>query len=321
MNNRDLNSQSISEVLNACAILWLRLVEIQTGPWQPSPDGIWEVSQATIQLQLKQVLKGEVQQHPGEFFTLSIILRDSLRPQGDPGPWSRQTLSAGQQLVAFCRGATHDARQLLTDENCEQLLPAEIALDDVQRAMALERGRRSAAQILKEARKDADGLRDIFARYVWAKTLSRNEKTLFQAIGLTPLAGEKSSSPAGKKKPAFDVFEQLMGLLAAPQTHERARAAYLDCAMNTVNLLSPTPWQWEKQLIRSLLQLLEKPQAQALHSAIGQVYLPNLLGLRNSAPRYGVEELFAEDEAERLLGVLKQKSFDPVLVHWLERKM
>jgi len=321
MPNDTLTQQSISEVLWASTILWLRIIDLQSGPWQASADGLWQVASTTINLRLEKALKGEVQQQPGDVMTLVLTLRDSLRPQGDPGPWSRLPLSRDQQLVAFCEGETVDAQRLLAEENCRQLLPAELVLDDVQRAMALERGRRPVALILEEAQKNSSRLGDVFARYVWAKALPRNEEAQFQAIGLSSLAGEQPPSFERKAEAAGQIFGTLMGLLAGAETDERARAAYLACAMNTINLMSPPPWNWEMQLIQTLFRLLELPQAAVLHRAVGQVYLPNLLGLRAPVPRYRPEEVFPKSaEAQRQLSALDQNQLDPALARWLEGK-
>lgn len=322
MANDWFERKSISEVLRASAILWVKIDDLKTGPWQASADQLWQICQATISLQLEKVLKGEVKQQPGERIILLVTLRDSLRPQGDPGPWSRLPLSIDQQLVAFCEGETDDARLLLTEDHCQELLPTETALKNVQRAMALERGRRSVSRILEEAQLKADDLGDIFARYVWAKVLPRGYEALFQAAGLTPLTGTQTPSFERKVAAAGQVFTSLMELLAAAETNERARAAYLACAMNTVNLMNPPPWSWEVQLIRALFKLLALPQAAALHAAVGQVYLPNLLGLHDPASRYLPEEVFAdsEKEADQYLTTLKQLQVKPPLIEWLERK-
>jgi hypothetical protein len=316
-----LDRPSISEVLRASAILLVRIAGMQTDPWHLSADKGWQVCQAHLTLELEEVLKGKVQQQPGESFALTVTLRDSLRPQGDPGPWSRQPLTTGQQLVAFCEGAADDARVLLAEEHCETLLAAEMVLNDVQCAMALERSRSSVSRILDKAQKNTANLGDIFARYVWAKTLPRGEEAQFQAVGLAPLVGGESASFDRKTEAAGQVFARLMELLAGAPTDERARAAYLACAMNTINLMSPPPWNWEIHLIRALFTLLELPQAAAQRSAVGQVYLPNLLGLHGPSPRYQTEEIFGETgEAARYLDALDRGQLDPALIRWLEGK-
>lgn len=321
MANDALDQTSISEILRAAVILLVRITDLQTGPWQPSADGVWQQSEATVTLELVEILKGRVRQQPGASLVLSVTLRDSLRPQGDPGPWSRQPLSNGQQLLAFCEGAAEDARVLLSEEQCESLQPAERALSDVQRAMVLERGHSSVSRILDVAEKDAATLGDIFARYVWAKALPRGEEAQFQAVGLTPPEAARRASFDRKTEAAGQAFGRLMALLAGAETSERARAAYLACAMNTVNLMSPPPWTWEMQLIRALFTLLELPQAGTQRPAVGQVYLPNLLGLRGPVPRYRTEEVFDQvDEAARHLEAVEGGQLDPGLLRWLKGK-
>lgn len=321
MTNDTFDRQSISEVLRASAILLVRITGLQSGPWRPSADGVWQVSEATLTLELENVLKGTLRQQPGASLTLTVSLRDSLRPQGDPGLWSRQSLAVGGQWVAFCSGPSENAEELLSEEQCETLIPASTALSDVQRAMALERGHSSVSRILDVAEKDAATLGDVFARYVWAKTLPRGEEAQFHAVGLTPPEAARRASFDRKTEAAGQAFGRLMALLAGAETSERARAAYLACAMNTVNLMSPPPWTWEMQLIRAFFTLMALPRAAAQRRAVGQVYLPNLLGLRGPAPRYRTEEIFEEaDEAARRLETLDRGQLDPALLRWLEGK-
>src|SRR5262249_50107810 len=137
------------------------------------------------------------------------------------------------------------------------------------------------------------------------------------------LPADESARLAEAQVPsASDVaFESLITLLEAPQTTDQARAAYLTSLYEEVTMKATTTVEQVSGLIRALFRLLTMPEAESLHENIKEVYLPNLLGLKNPPLRYSTADVFEDRNDERLavLAFLRQAPGDvSQLIQWLE---
>ena len=146
--------------------------------------------------------------------------------------------------------------------------------------------------------RDADKRRDVFARYVWAK-----------------------AKPDAMTSPA--TFTQVMRIIENPLTVAEARQSYLASAYEALGVEPAPQPELVVQLIATMLRLLVMPQGAGLRTVIAEVYLPNLLGLRQGKPKYEPREVFRGAEKERLkiLSGLRGQPQTPEttrLLQWLE---
>ena len=309
--------ESESEILRSSTILLIRLEDIQLGPWVKEEGDALLRRDVTMKVVIEEVLKGEVEQQLNEPFGFKVKQRGTggKRVMDYYGLWSTVELTEAIKYVAFCHGASRDARILLNEENCEQLVRPENALEDTRAAMALEKAE-STADVPSLATDDASKHGQVFARYVAAR------------IKHPLTAAPPSDQPAALAETDISTlsdaaFESLITLLEAPQTTDEARAAYLTSIYEEVTMKATTTVEQVSRLVRALFRLLMMPEAKSLHKNIKEVYLPNLLGLKNPPLRYSAAEIFQglNDERLAVLSFLKQVPPDtaaPQLVQWLE---
>jgi len=262
----------MSEILRATAIFLFKLVEVKLGPWEGS-EAV-KVRSVEMRLTIERVYKGEVGPRPGEIFGHRVQRRGL--PSGivmdDYGLWSHPSLKPGSRVLAFCTGAAHDARQLLTDAQCERLYdPPEPASRDVEAALALEAAKAPPDKILATAMAQADQRADIFARYVWAKV------------------GTWATSTAER-------YAKILAVLTNPRTQAQARQAYLSAL---VEQQTEGTGPRAADLVCALFVLLIQPETQSLRVNLVTVYLPNLIGLHDSRPRLSADQVFLGHPAER----------------------
>jgi hypothetical protein len=285
MDRPSVETDSVSEIVRATTILLIRLHEVTFTPWAKERGSDLMARDVTMQVVIEEVLKGKVRQNVGEPFALKVQQRGTggFRVMDYYGLWSHVPVQPGARFVAFCAGASDDARMLLTDGQCEQLADPNGVLADTRAALELEAQRLSDTDILAEATRAANQRRDIFARYIWARVQQR-----------------AMTSP--------DIFEALMKILEDPKTTAPARTAYLTCVYDTLGMTASPPEPQEARLIRAMLQLLVLPEAKLLHDEIGAVYLPNILGLDRDTPRHTADEVFngRAGDRQKILSVLNQ---------------
>lgn len=323
-----VDPESESEVLRASVILLIRLQKIRFGQPVKEKASNLLVGVVSMQVVIEEVLKGDVRQKVGEPFQLNVPRRstESGRVMDNYGLWSMVQLSEGIKYVAFCRGQSDDATLLLTEENCEQLVSPDVALEDTRTALELEKERQSIAGVLVKAARRADKHGDIFARYVAAKTKHNAIPPLESVRKSSPLSLSKSSQLTvedGTSELPDDAFEALITLLEAPKTAAKARATYLSSIYEDLGMMASPPRRWVMRLIQAMFRLLSLPEAASLHNAIRQVYLPNALGLNNPPARFRAEEIFqsADDERAAAARSLRQPPQDESalrLIRWLE---
>jgi hypothetical protein len=289
-----VDSAAMSEILRATAIFLFKLVEVKLGPWEGT--GAVQARSVEMHLTIERVYKGEVQPRPGEIFEHRVQRRGL--PSGiamdDYGLWSHPSLKPGSRILAFCTGADHDARQLLTDAQCERLYdPPEPAARDVEAAMALEAAKASPDRILATAAAQADQRTDIFARYAWARV----------ATWATATA---------------EHYHKLLAVLTDPHTHAAARQAYLTAL---VECQADDAGPRTAELVRAMFVLLGQPATQRLRPSLVEVYLPNLIGLHDSAPRLSADRVFHGQPAERTAArqAAAASSDGAALAAWLDQ--
>lgn len=276
---------SESEILRATAILLLRILGVQPGPWTSEGPGLLGRDVA-LRLRIEEILKGEVSQAVQEPFELTVRQRrpEGMRVQDYLGLWSHVALEEGAELLAFCRGVSDDARALLTEEGCEQLLdrPRE-ALEDARAALALEAEGLPALEILARAEDLAGRHGPVFARYVVARSRIVPFAPAFAPApeDTMPMSAMSAMVP---EPPAGEAFEALVRRLEDPRTAPLARDAYLRSIVEELGLTSPPPLARVARLIEALNRLLQMPEAAPLHSTIQEVYLPNLQRMERGEP-------------------------------------
>jgi hypothetical protein len=273
---------SESEILRATAILLLRILAVQPGLWTSEGPGLLGRDVA-LRLQIEEILKGEVRQAVQEPFELTVRQRrpEGTRIQDYLGLWSHVALEEGAELLAFCRGESDDARALLTEEGCEQLLdrPQE-ALEDARAALALEAEGLPALEILARAENLAGRHGPVFARYV----VARSRIVPFAPAFATAPEDTMAMSAMAPEPPAGEAFEALVRRLEDPRTAPLARDAYLRSIVEELGLTSPPPPARVTRLIEALQRLLEMPEAGDLRETIQDVYLPNLRRMEHGEP-------------------------------------
>lgn len=304
--------ESESEILRSSTILLIRLEDIRPGPWVKEEVDLLLRRDVTMKVVIEEILKGEVDQQLDQPFEFKVHQRGTggYRVTDNYGLWSMVELTEGVKYVAFCHGPSLDARILLNEENCEQLVSPERALDDTRAAMTLEKAD-SAADVLSIAANVASRHGEVFARYVAAR------------VKLPVLPADESARFAALQVPAVSdaAFESLITLLEAPQTTDEARAAFLTSIYEEVTMKATATVEQVSRLVRTLFKLLTMPEVQSLHENIKEVYLPNLLGLKNPPLRYSAAEVFQDRNDERLavLSFLKQApGAASQLIQWLE---
>ena len=315
-----VDPQSESEVLRAYVIMLIRLTDLSFSAWVKEPDGPLLTRNVTMNITIEEKLKGKVKQNAGEPFDFSVWQRGS----GDSvvmeyyGLWSHVRLADGVRFLAFCQGESDDATVLLTENHCEQLLESDAAVEDTKAALALETAEISLSELLAQALKQASQRSDIFARYVSAKTKGEVLTVLTEA----PSSKMLSSGPSATSPD--EAFEGLVKLLEDPSTTLQARATYLTSMYEGLSMMPAPPRELVIRLIQAFFKLLTVPEAQPLHNNIKEVYLPNLLGLKNKPSRYLVSDVFPDpDQQSATLSSMKQappSQTGSVLIKWLEGK-
>jgi hypothetical protein len=293
---------SVSEVLRSSTILLIRLDEIVYGAWAQEAQGDLMTRQVNMQVTIERILKGDVLQKANEPFGMEVQQRGTggFRVMDYYGLWSDIDLVEGLRLVAFCSGESEDVKELLTDDNCEQLLDADIALADTEASVELEAQSLSSEELLARAAVLSSQRTDIFGRYVWGKV--RND-----AMN------------------SLDIFEATVRILEDPDTTGGARESYLICIYEELGMMDLPDEQREIRLIVSMFRLLVLPEAEFISADIQEVYLPNILGLEDRRPSYSAKEVFEGRESERqsILSHLRSGAMEEPgqrLIQWLEAK-
>ena len=294
-----VDSQSESEILRAFTILLIHLDDVTFDPWIKEEAGDLMQRNVIMQINIEEVLKGSVEQEVGKPFEHEVQQRGT----GDflvmdyYGLWSHVNIETGARFVAFCNSDVKDARILLSDEYCEQLLDPDVALADTKEALKLLAQDVTTSDVIQTATDLSSQCGEVFGRFIWAVI---KQEALLNS----------------------EVFEALMGILEAPQTTFSAREYYLSTVYEVLTMEDPPLRTREIRLIQAMFMLLILPEAQALHANIGEVYLPNLVGLNRESIDYTADEVFADKAEERTNYLtqlqMKSESFAEALINWLK---
>jgi hypothetical protein len=291
--------QSSSIVLRATHILLVRVDAAETGEWLQTPAGLQRPLSVTVTLM--EVLKGTLQQHEGDQFTVQTeqFRITSLWFMPTPGVWSEQPLEAGTKLVAFCRTDSDHAPEMVKDPFCEKLIVAGSALLDVRLARQAETERLTLAALYERAKPDAASLTYIFTEYLWEA---------YRTIALQET----------------ERFEELMQFLEEPNLSSITRSTLLTPIYSKLITGTVNPLLRNRFAI-ALIRLLDLPAAATLHDNIISTYLPNLLGLPAGVDVKAAAEVLKDYPADRakIEEVLQKYSGDSSteqLLGWLKKE-
>jgi len=267
-----------SEVLRSGLIVHVEVVSERLGEWRPVAGGQTERND-TIGVRVRQVLKGSLDTATGDVVVLEVVERGA---GGGPlldyyGIWAHVSTTPGTELVAFCDGASTDLRVELTDEHCEQLVPAETVLADLELAMRLQSRHLTADALLVEAARHQAAGGGLFARYIWART--RNA-----VVG------------------SADRFNALMRIAEDPRTRTEAQETYLLAAYEDATFTEELPAAQRERLARSMFRTALDPGSGELRDRLIGTFIPNLV--QAEAPeRLSTRDVFGDQAelAERVL--------------------
>ncbi len=286
--------------MTASAILDIDLVAADLSAWAPEADTGLKRREARLRFRLAEVLKGRVIQKAGDIFEMTVVQRGTggLRVMDYYGPWSHVNLSAGMSLLAFCRGASDDARVLLNQDHLQELFSAPYALSDTKAALSLEH-LQTDSEVLASADAGKDRYDDLFARYVWERVRGsaiQNQRT----------------------------FDEIMRIVESAETTGRARETYLSRAYEELSLRQRPPRELEIRLAQAMFRTLDLPDQDNLKNAVAELYLPNLLGLTAGKAKYSADEILPRSSNERTrrltqLTHLTQNPATQALLEWLRR--
>ena len=266
----------ISEVVAAALIIHLQVEEEHFGPWQPDPDSGLLRRHGTLRIRVVEVLKGRLDVAAGESRELQVVERGtgSARVQDYYGLWAEVSTAPASELVGFCDGATTDLAGQLTEEHCDQLVPAATVLDDLHLALGLQARHLTTAALLAEAgRLRAEG-GPLFARWIWV--------TLRDALVASP-----------------ERFGELMRIAEDPATRTDAQDAYLRAAYEDATVTMEHSREQRARLARAMLRAALDPANEPLRDPLVGTFIPNLVGAEVPEPLAAAEVFGDRAELER----------------------
>lgn len=267
-----------SEVLESALIVHIEVVSEVLGEWRATDGGRTERDDK-IGVRLRQVLKGSLDTAEGDVVELEVI---EWGTGGGPlldyyGIWAHVDTAPGTELVGFCDGASKDLRVALTDEHCDELVPAETVLPDLRLVLDFEsRTLTPDALLLEAGRRQGDG-GALFARYIWAR--------LRDAVVGSP-----------------DRFNVLMQIAEDPRTRTEAQETYLLAAYEDATFTEELAASQRARLARSMFRAALDPGSRELREPLLGTFIPNLV--EAEAPeKLSVGDVFGgeDDLAKRVL--------------------
>jgi hypothetical protein len=273
-----IDPRSASELIRATAILLLRVVQAQPGPW--TQDDRSELRTVELRVAVDEVLKGDVVAREG---TIRIEQRRADAVMDYLGLWFGVALEPGTKLVAFSSSPSHELAEILREGPCNQLLTEAAEIADARRAVELEETDASLADVLREAWEKRAERGDVFVRWVW----DRAEPEAFRSAS---------------------AFGQLAEMVADEKTGERARETIANVMYQKLEE-APAPMPKQRAvLVRALLRVLAVPKAAGFHGNAEDVLLRNLLSLDKPKPRASADEVFRGRAEERAKAVATLKA-------------
>jgi hypothetical protein len=266
----------VSEVASAGLIVHLRVESDRLGPWRPAGAHGRRERRGTLGLQVVEVLKGRLDATAGDVVDVPVVTRGSASGVVlDRLPiWAHISTAPGSELVAFCDGATTDLAGQLTEEHCDQLVPAATVLDDLHLALGLQARHLTTAALLAEAgRLRAEG-GPLFARWIWV--------TLRDALVASP-----------------ERFGELMRIAEDPATRTDAQDAYLRAAYEDATVTMEHSREQRARLARAMLRAALDPANEPLRDPLVGTFIPNLVGAEVPEPLAAAEVFGDRAELER----------------------
>jgi len=260
----------ISEILDAGLIVHIRVVSEELGPWEPEEGGMQQRS-GRLAVEVVEILKGRLSVVAGDLVALNVVERGSAggRIADYYGIWAHVSTTPGSELVAFCDSASDDLRVALTDEHCDELVPAELVLPDLRLAMTLDAENLTPDALLAEAARHRTEGGALFARYIWAKT--RNA-----VVG------------------SMDRFNALMQIAEDPRTRTEAQEAYLLAAYEDATFTEELAKAQRARLARSMFRTALEDDSAELREQLLDTFIPNLV--EAEAPeRLSASEVFTDE--------------------------
>ena len=267
-----------SEIVDAGLIVHIRVISEQLGQWEPEDGGMLRRS-GRLAVEVVEILKGRLSAAAGDTVELDIVERGSAsgRVTDYYGIWAHISTTPGTELVAFCDGASDDLRVALTEEHCDELVPAETVLPDLHLALSLEAEGLTPDALLAEAARHQNEGGALFARYIWARIRDAVVRSA-------------------------DRFNALMQIAEDPRTRPEARETYLLSAYEDATFTEELPIAQRARLARSMFRTALDPDVGDLREELVDTFIPNLVEAEAPEP-LSASEVFGDqaDLAERVL--------------------
>lgn len=263
-------AEAESEILRAASILRVRIESLQQGPWQQiSPR--FKQCELLLELRLQAVLKGGVDEEPGQGFSLRVQRTENASPRYSalPGVYSQFDLAAGMELIGFSRMLGGSAAVAMAEPACFSLAPAQQAAEDVACADSAPDLQTTLAELLSHLQGRRAGFGVYFASYL----IDRVPEGFFGAGG---------------------DLDAVLDVLRAPELAPDTRYVLCDGLVERIVQYSPIDTSALQQCVNGLLRLLLLPEAAELHANLVQTWLPNLVGLEGSLQPHAAAELVPE---------------------------
>ncbi len=290
---------SKSVVLRSTHIVRLRVLRFQATPWELDANRAFNRRRAVIQFAWVETLKGEVTppDPPPVVISVSQYENAGLLMLPTPGVYSLIGPETGKEFVVFSRAQSLVPAEILREQVCDQVQPAENVLTGVRLAVDAIRRDLGVVPLLDEARPHAPSLSALFADFVW----ERYQREIL-------------SAPAA--------YRAYLSFLEQPALATIARSVLLNDVYSAVSN-GTRPGGQVDLLARAMFRLLALPEAQPLRDGLLQVLLPNLLGLQGGAPQHSAAEVFHDAPNERPLAKQTLAQYkgtaDPSqLISWLQ---
>lgn len=259
----------VSEVQQSPTIAAVVVESSAPGAWQVEPGSGLLVSRGTVSVRLAEVLKGRIDDKPGEVVDVAVAVRRSQqsRPSDRQGMWSQVPVDEGARLVAFADAGTRGLGALLTDAHLLQLTTSGPVIGDVRTAVAWQRRHLTVDRVLALADDAAATTGAVLARWVWVATRAAT-----------------AGSP--------ERFARLMAVAEDLRTRIDGQEAYLTSAYEDLTFSEAFGPQQRARLVQALTRTALDPRVGELRATVIGVWLPNLV--RSAVPEpIGPDEAFS----------------------------
>ncbi len=167
----DVVPDSKSVVLRSTHIVRVRVLRFQAGPWELDEGRAFNRRRAVVQFAWIETLKGEAMPPDPPPVVLSVTQCKSASQfrLPVPGVYSLIGPETGKEFVVFSRAHSVVPAEILREQACDQVQPAEDVLTGVRLSMDAMRRDLGVIALLEEARPHAPSLSALFAEFVWER--------------------------------------------------------------------------------------------------------------------------------------------------------